>query len=78
MAVYKIFPEKDSTIYSEFPSMNTGLDEIIEASTFYNSISPEVSRYLIKFSQTEIEDIIDNKIGTANFQVNLRNYIAGR
>ena len=76
MAVYKIFPEKDSTIYSEFPSMNTGLDEIIEASTFYNSISPEVSRYLIKFSQTEIEDIIDNKIGTANFQVNLRNYIA--
>ncbi len=76
MAVYKIFPEKDSTIYSEFPSMNTGLDEIIEASTFYNSISPEVSRYLIKFSQTEIEDIVDNKIGTANFQVNLRNYIA--
>lgn len=76
MAVYKIFPEKDSTIYSEFPSMNTGLDEIIEASTFYNSISPEVSRYLIKFSQTEIEDIIDNKIQNSNFQVNLRNYIA--
>ena len=76
MAVYKIFPEKDSTIYSEFPSMNTGLDEIIGASTFYNSISPEVSRYLIKFSQTEIENIIDNKVQTANFKVNLRNYIA--
>jgi len=76
MAVYKIFPEKDSTIYSEFPSMNTGLDEIIEASTFYNSISPEVSRYLIKFSQTEIGDIINNKIQNSNFQVNLRNYIA--
>ena len=76
MAVYKLFPEKDSTIYSEFPALNTGLDEIIEASTFYNNIYPEVSRYVIKFSQTEIEDIVDNKIGTKDFQVNLRNYIA--
>ena len=31
MAVYKIFPEKDATIYSQFPNMNTGLDPIIEA-----------------------------------------------
>ena len=76
MAVYKLFPEKDSTIYSEFPYMNTGLDEIIEASTFYNTISPEVSRYLIKFSQTEIDDVLDNKVGSNSFQVNLRNYIA--
>lgn len=76
MAVYKLFPEKDSTIYSEFPYMNTGLDEIIEASTFYNTTSPEVSRYLIKFSQTEIDDVLDNKVGSNSFQVNLRNYIA--
>jgi len=76
MAVYKLFPEKDSTIYSEFPSMNTGLDEILEVSTFYNSISPEVSRYLIKFSQDEINDLLENKVGGNIFQVNLRNYIA--
>ena len=30
MAVYKIFPTKDSTLYSQYSSMNTGLDEIIE------------------------------------------------
>jgi len=76
MAVYKLFPEKDATLYSEFPVLNTGLDEIIEASTFYNSVLPQVSRYVIKFSQTEIEDVIDNEIGTKNFQANLRNYIA--
>jgi len=76
MAVYKLFPEKDSSIYSGFPLMNTGLDEILEASTFYNTISPEVSRYLIKFSQTEINDLLDNKVGSNTFQVNLRNYIA--
>ena len=51
MAVYKLFPEKDSSIYSGFSLMNTGIDEILEVSTFYNSTSPEVSRYLIKFSQ---------------------------
>ena len=33
MAVYKIFPEKDSTLYSEYPNMNSGIDEIIEADT---------------------------------------------
>ena len=76
MAVYNLFPEKDSTMYSEFPTLNTGLDEIIEASTFYNSSLPQVSRYVIKFAQTEIGDVIDNKIGTKNFQVNLKNYIA--
>ena len=31
MAVYKIFPEKDATIYSLFPNMNTGMEEMIEA-----------------------------------------------
>ena len=76
MAVYKLFPEKDSSIYSGFPLMNTGLDKILEVSTFYNSTSPEVSRYLIKFSQTEINELLDNKVGSNTFQVNLRNYIA--
>ena len=50
MAVYKIFPSKDTTLYSMFPNMNTGLDEIIEASE--TSIAPtdpnpQVSRFLI-------------------------------
>jgi hypothetical protein len=76
MAVYKIFPEKDATIYSGYPLRNTGLDEILEASTFYDTTSPEVSRYLIKFSQDEINDIIQNKIGNSSYQTNLRNYTA--
>jgi len=76
MAVYKLFPEKDASIYSEFPLLNTGLDTVLDVSTFYNSTSPEVSRYLIKFSQTEINDLLDNKVGSNTFQVNLRNYIA--
>ena len=57
MAVLKIFPEKDATIYSLFPDMNTGLDEIVEATltTFaYSDPSPQTSRFLIKFSQEDL------------------------
>ena len=66
MAVYKIFPTKDATIYSLFPNMNTGLDEIIESSqtqiSSANNGNPQVSRFLIQFSSEEINDIINNKI----------------
>ena len=30
MAVYKLFPSKDASIYSFYPTMNTGIDSIIE------------------------------------------------
>ena len=76
MAVYKIFPEKDASIYSQFPLLNTGVDEILDVSTFFTSADPQVSRFLVKFSQSEIEDILTNKIGTASFQSNLKTYIS--
>lgn len=70
MAVYKIFPSKDATLYSMFPSMNTGLDEIIESTQTQiateNNANPQVSRFLIQFSQNEIDDIIENKIGISS------------
>jgi hypothetical protein len=37
MAVYKIFPTADATIYSKFPVKNTGLDEILEVSVKNNA-----------------------------------------
>ena len=48
MAVYKLFPEKDSTLYTEWPNQNTGLDQILEASTYIKDDNAQVSRYLIK------------------------------
>ena len=70
MAVYKIFPTKDATLYSMFPQMNTGLDEIIESTQTQiateNNTNPQVSRFLIQFSQDEIDDIIENKIGISS------------
>jgi hypothetical protein len=65
MAVYKIFPEKDTTIYSEFPDTNTGLDSILEIKNIIPSLtsSPQVARTLIQFpldKMTEVTNIIYN------------------
>lgn len=57
MAVLKIFPEKDATLYSMFPQMNTGLDEIVEATltTFaYSDPNPQASRFLVQFSNDDL------------------------
>ena len=50
MAIYKIFPTQDSTLYSLYPEMNTGLDEIIETSLEVGNIgtpAPQTSRFLL-------------------------------
>lgn len=78
MAVYKLFPSQDSTLYSFYSTMNTGIDPMLEVGNLnvnYNAI-PQVSRYLTQFDQSEIEDVIDNKIGGTNFSSSLKNYIA--
>jgi hypothetical protein len=76
MAYYFLFPEKDATIYShpDRDKMNTGHDEIIELvkekSTTGSIYYP--SRILMKFKDSEIEDVIKNKSGndyTASLQL---------
>tara|TARA_Y100000034_G_C6901337_1_gene416975 strand:- start:1281 stop:2396 length:1116 start_codon:yes stop_codon:yes gene_type:complete len=78
MAVYKIFPTKDATLYSQYKEMNTGLDEIIESSTFNigTDVVPQTSRFLIQFDSNEITDIINNKISGATYTPYLRVYAA--
>ena len=86
MAVYKIFPQKDASIYTISQSMNTGLDEILEASTYIKFSAPQVSRYLLKFSDTEIKNILGSNFTTAgragsssldgNYKIYLNNYAA--
>jgi len=77
MAVYKIFPSQDTTLYSAYPIMNTGLNAICEISnTLGLSLSPGVSRYISQFDNDEIQDIINNKISGSSYDVFLRNFIA--
>ena len=68
MAYYSIFPTKDTTIYSHpaRTELNTGGDEIIELSEEQHTNSGSTyysSRILMQFKSSEIQDVIDNKIG---------------
>lgn len=83
--IYKLFPEKDTTIYSEFVNKNTGLDEILDLSTNLNSTivtgnnypqTSEVSRILIQFSSSSLSDIFSNKIANNSWKAYLRLYLA--
>ena len=77
MAIYKIFPTQDATLYSAYPNMNTGLDAILETSNKLNlSGDPDVARYLVKFDTNEITDIITNKISGSTYDVYFKNFIA--
>lgn len=80
MAIYKLFPEKDSTIYSDLPLMNTGRDEILELRNEDNSLTGlynGVSRIVIKFTQSQIEDLVTNVIGNGtDFSASLKLYLA--
>lgn len=61
MAVYKIYPQKDTTLYSEYPHLNAGLDQILEVSNnpseFTLSGVAEVRRALLAFNTTEILNV---------------------
>ena len=82
MAVYKIFPSQDATLYSAYINQNTGLDEILEATTNFitgstriDGAAPQTSRFLIKFSDTDIA-YVTSSLATGDFQANLKLFIA--
>jgi hypothetical protein len=76
MAVYKIFPEKSATIYSFYPTLNTGLDEILEISTFESINSTnEVSRTLLKFPTSEIS-LAMALVSSSAFSASLKLFVA--
>jgi hypothetical protein len=78
MAVYKFFPLQDATIYSFYRYMNTGIDPIIEVGNLNVNINPvpQVFRFLVEFDQDEINGLVDNTVGGAQFSSSLKCYVA--
>ena len=78
MAVYKIFPYKDTSLYSMFPTMNTGIDPINQISNLNFAIDtqPSVARTILAFDSDEITDVIENTIGSTDYTTRLRSFIA--
>ena len=77
MAVYKLFPFKDTSLYSMYPTMNTGIDPINQVSNLNFAIdsSPSVARSLITFDSDEINSVLSDKV-TGEWDATLRSYIA--
>ena len=69
MAVYKLFPSQDASIYSAYPAMNTGLDPILDVANYVTDFNPvsSVARSLIKFDQNQINNVIDNIASVTKF-----------
>lgn len=79
MAILKIFPEKDTTIYSSYPEKNAGMDSILELNNDYfyrgdNGLNP--SRILIKFNTDEIRQAVNNIVNSSSFEFTLNLYTA--
>ena len=76
MGVYKIFPSQDTTIYTDYNTLNAGLDSILDLSKNPPFLFPSssTSRVLLKFDSSDIADAI-TKTG-ANFTASLRLYNA--
>ena len=57
---YFLTASKDSTIYLQQPTQNTGLDEILEVSkTYYGSLK-DIAHSLIKFETTPLSQSISS------------------
>jgi hypothetical protein len=76
MGVYKIFPSQDTTIYTDYNTLNAGLDAILDLSKNAPNlyVSSSTSRVLIKFDNDDISDAI-SKSGI-NYTASLKLYNA--
>jgi len=77
MAVYKLFPSKDTALYSMYPSMNTGIDPINQVSNLNFAIdsAPTVARSIIQFDSDEIANVLETKV-TGSWDAYFKSYIA--
>lgn len=80
MAIYRIYPEKDTTIWSE-PNIsgiygNAGLDEILEVRSYPDDDGiGRSSRILIKFSDRDINSALNTKV-SGSYSASLHLYLA--
>ena len=80
MAVYRIYPDKDTTIWSEPNNSglygNAGRDEILEIGGYPDSyLVGRTNRTLIQFKTSDIVETVDEKISGA-FSASLKLYLA--
>jgi len=76
MAVYKIFPSKDATLYSEYPTANSGLDEILEIAGYEDlSGTGQTARALLQFSSEDINFVVSSLV-SGSYSASLKMHLA--
>lgn len=75
MALYRIFPTQDSTIYSQYPYKNTGRDELLEIGGFPSSGTGFTARALIEFKTEDIQEVLTDKAGGSDFSASLKCFL---
>ena len=71
MTIYRIYPEKDTFIFTESANGNAGSDEILEIGSYSVADVLQTSRILMRFETQEIKDTINSKIGSTAFTASL-------
>ena len=74
--IQAIYSQKDTTIYEQYTNMNTGVDEVLEIQKIVDGSTIYNSRILVKFPQSEISDVITNKVSGSSFDSYLKMYLA--
>lgn len=79
MAVLRLFPIADTTIYTEYPTLNAGIDAILDLSKSPSINNPSysaTSRILMKFDQNQIMAYISTYMsGSPNISASLGLYL---
>lgn len=77
MAIYRIYLEKDASIYSEATTSNTGKDEILELGSYKDaSGTDQVIRTLVKYPSDKVNNVINNLIGNEPISASLNLFLA--
>ena len=71
MAIYRIFPENDTFIFTENVTGNAGLDEINEIGGYPVAGVGQASRIIVKVKTDDIKTTINNKVGANPFTASL-------
>lgn len=77
MAVYKIFPEKDTFIFSEIPAGNAGKDAILEIAGYPSTLGGGLTnRALLQFNTAEVSEVLDRIVAGKEYTASLHLYLA--
>jgi len=71
MAIYRIFPENDTFIFTENITGNAGLDEINEIGGYPVAGVGQASRIILKVKTQDIQSTINTKVGANLFTASL-------